>query len=372
MILPFTKKKREHHLIVHQSYDLSVYNTMSLACTAQVAIELHHLTEIPLAISYAKTHHLPLFILSFGSNVLLPLHLNACVLLPKFEGIEILEETDSDITIKVAGGINWHSFVIESIAKGWYGLENLALIPGLVGACAVQNIGAYGVQVSDSITQVFATELITGKHVVFDNSDCQFGYRHSIFKEGFVSQISNLNSNHNRHLITHIAFKLHKNPACTLTEYGDLAVIAQKIATKRGKKAPTPLDTMHAVIHIRQSKLPDPKVLPNCGSFFTNPIITISEFMSLKAKFPNLPSYPISDTHIKLPAGWLIDQAGLKGKGIFPILTHEHQALVLTNHAKLAGTSAYQADILATESLIVQSVQALFGISLVREPALLA
>lgn len=350
--------------IVHHDYDLSCHNTMSLACIADVAIELHDLTDIQQAIAYAKDRHLPLFVLSSGSNVLLPSRLHACVLLPKFKGIEILDETSGEITLKVAAGVDWHSFVVDSTTKGWYGLENLARIPGLIGACPVQNIGAYGIQVSDRIVQVFATELATGRLVIFNNNDCQFGYRQSVFKQA----IDHKNGNHNAYLITHVVFRLHKNPNHTLTSYGDLAQTACVLATKRGKKTPTPLDVMHAVIHIRQQKLPCPDILPNCGSFFTNPIIDRAKFNALKTQFPNLPSYAVSDSQVKLLAGWLIDKAGLKGKGIFPILTHKHQALVLTNHAKNVAT---QADILATESLIVQTVNDLFGVSLMREPVLL-
>lgn len=354
--------------IVHHGYDLSCHNTMSLACTADVAIELRNLTDIVQAIAYAHDRHLPLFVLSSGSNVLLPSQLRACVLLPKFQDIEILDETCDNITLKVAAGVDWHSFVVDATTKGWYGLENLALIPGLVGACPVQNIGAYGAQVSDRIVQVVATELATGRLLVFDSKDCRFGYRQSVFKNTFAQATDHQNANHNAYLITHVVFRLHKDPNRILTNYGDLAQTACVLATKRGNKAPTPLDVMHAVIKIRQQKLPCPTVLPNCGSFFTNPVIDKGKFDTLKARFADLPSYAVSDSEIKLPAGWLIDKAGLKGKGIFPILTHQNQALVLTNHAKSIAT---QADILATESLIVQTVDDLFGVSLVREPVLL-
>lgn len=339
-------------------YDLSQNNTMALSSTAQYAILLEDVSrlhdDVINAIKIAKARDVPLFVLSAGSNVILPSILEALVLLPRIQGIEIIDEDDARVTLRVAAGEVWHDFVKTCLDKGYFGLENLALIPGLVGACPVQNIGAYGVQVSDFIEKVIAIDLFDGREIEFDNHACAFDYRHSFFKD-----------HPNRYLISHVVFKLHKCKDKVLTSYGDLAQVASQEAERAGRAQITPLDVFHAVIAIRQSKLPDPSVLPNCGSFFQNPIIPMCEFERLKQVFDDLPSYPVNDEFIKIPAGWLIDRAGLKGQGVFPILTHQKQALVLTNHAPYVAT---QADIERAQDFIINTVQEKFGVALVREP----
>lgn len=336
------------------NHDLSYDNTMALSCVASVAIELDDTCHIGTAINYAKAQSLPLFVLSGGSNVILPSRLHACVLLPRFMGIDILSEQDDSIRLLVGGGQNWHSFVQHCLKHGWFGLENLALIPGLVGASPIQNIGAYGVQVSDLIDFVVAYDLETGERTTFDNLACKFAYRHSLFK-----------NSPNRYLISHVAFRLHKDPTRLTTSYGDVASVAKHIAIKNAHSQISPEDVFKAVIQIRQSKLPNPNDLPNCGSFFQNPIIDIDHYHRLKEQFADLPCYPVNDQQVKVPAGWLIDQAGLKGKGVFPVLTHSHQALVLTNHTPRQAT---QADIERAQHFISEQVMAKFGIGLVREP----
>lgn len=342
---------------ITHNYDLSHNNTMALSCTARHAMILDDIDtfddDITTAIAFAKRYNLPLFVLSYGSNVILPNELNALVLLPKIQGIKILQEDDKCAILQVACAENWHNFIKTCLNKGYFGLENLALIPGLVGACPVQNIGAYGVQVSDFITKVIAYDLMSGQRCEFDNTACKFDYRHSFFKD-----------NAGRYLISHVVFTLYKHPK-TLTSYGDLARLAQEFANKNGRDTPHPIDVFHAVIDIRNSKLPNPAILANCGSFFQNPIIPMSQFMALKERFTDLPSYPVNDDFIKISAGWLIDKAGLKGKGVAPILTHDKQALVLTNHAPHTAT---QDDIYTAQDFIVNAVQNKFGITLVREP----
>lgn len=340
------------------NYDLSKNNTMALSCTASHAVILDNADtladDIRLAIDFAKHRQLATFVLSGGSNVLLPRRLDALVLLPRLLGIEVLSESDDGVTIQVACGENWHDFIKTCLNQGWYGLENLALIPGLVGASPVQNIGAYGVQVSDFIEKVIAYDLTDGHRHEFDNTACAFEYRHSFFKD-----------NPNRYLISHVVFKLHKNANQVLTSYGDLSTVSGDIAKAHGRNTLHPCDVFDAVVQIRQAKLPDPNVLANCGSFFQNPIIPMADFTRLKATFADLPSYPIDDDFIKIPAGWLIDKAGLKGKGIAPILTHQKQALVLTNHAPYIAT---QDDIATAQAFIIKTVFERFGVTLVREP----
>lgn len=344
--------------MILDNYDLSHNNTMALSCTARHAMILDNadtLTDdLIYAQDFAKHHHLPCFILSFGSNVILPTTLNALVLLPRIQGKWVLDEDDDHILVKVACGENWHDFVSDCLGLGYYGLENLALIPGLVGACPVQNIGAYGVQVSDFIKNVVVFDLTDGTQKVFDNANCDFGYRHSLFK-----------THPNRYLISHVVFKLHKNPHQVHSNYGDLSQLAHQIAHQQGKKTPHPCDIFEAVVQIRQNKLPDPKHLANCGSFFQNPLIGMAQFVALKKQFHDLPHYAIDDDWVKVPAGWLIDQAGLKGKGVYPILTHSKQALVLTNHAPQIAT---QTDIQIAQDFLVAQIKHKFGITLVREP----
>ncbi len=343
---------------ITNNQDLSHNNTMALSCTARHAMMLDDVKtlgdDIRVAMLFAHQHQLPLFVLSYGSNVILPKTLNALVLLPAIKGIKVTDETQTSVTLKVGCGENWHDFIKTCLDKGYYGLENLALIPGLVGASPVQNIGAYGVQVSDFITKVIAFDLTTAEQVIFDNHACDFGYRHSFFKQ-----------HPNRYLISHVEFKLHKDSTKTLTDYGDVATVAGDFAAKNERSKIHPLDVFNAVIAIRESKLPNPSELANCGSFFQNPIISMSQFFLLKQRFADLPSYAVNDEVIKVPAGWLIDGAGLKGGGIAPILTHHKQALVLTNHAPYVAT---QADILATQNLIIETIQNKFGITLVPEP----
>lgn len=338
---------------IHCDFDLSTLNTMALKCVADRAIELFD-EEAILSLDRDGDY----LVLSGGSNVLLPARLHRTVLLPKMRGIKTIQENDDKIILQVSAGENWHDLVGHCVQNGWYGLENLALIPGLVGASPVQNIGAYGVQLEDVLVSVRAFDWQTGDFATLSKDDCQFAYRHSIFKD-----------NPNRYLITAITICLHKDEKRTLSNYGDLHAHAQQLATEQGREYITPSDVYQAVINIRQSKLPDPKILANCGSFFQNPIIPIEQFHRLKAEFDGLPSYPVDDTQVKIPAGWLIDQAGLKGKGIAPILTHAKQALVLTNHAPFVAT---QKDILTAQEFIANTVFDKFGVQLVREPVLIA
>lgn len=326
-------------------YSLTHLNTMALNCYAReviTLIDLHELSYLPLRQDY--------FILSGGSNVLLPERLEATVLMPRFHGISILTEDEHHVIIEVMAGENWHDLVVHCLQQGWYGLENLALIPGLVGAAPIQNIGAYGVSVSDRIIGVKLFHLARAKNYFVNKARCRFSYRDSIFKH--IKGV----------LITAVQFRLHKNERAVSVDYGDLASVARRIS--EGNPI-TAHHVMQAVIAIRQNKLPDPKVLANCGSFFQNPIITKEQFNELKQRFANLPSYPVNDTHVKVPAGWLIDQAGLKGGGVAPILTHKNQALVLTNHARGLAT---QKHVKVSQDFIANMVKDVFGIDLLREP----
>lgn len=337
--------------------DLSHSNTMALASMADVVVTLTDEAQLDdFMAHYGKegAYTKPLFVLSGGSNVLLPANLNAIVLRPQMRGISVTAQTDDYVDIEVMAGENWHDLVMHTVAQGWYGLENLALIPGLTGAAPVQNIGAYGVQLEDCLEYVRAYHLPTQTWHQLTAADCEFGYRDSLFKRA-----------PNTWLITRVGFRLHTEPSKILASYGDVQMVAQRYAEQRGRSQPNPADVMQAIIDIRQQKLPDPKQLPNCGSFFQNPIIPQAQFIALKAIHPTIVGYPMPDAMVKVAAGWLIEQAGLKGHGLAPILTHQQQALVLTNHNPYQAT---QADVARAQQHIADIVHEKFAIELAREP----
>lgn len=337
--------------------DLSALNTMALACQAEQLITLSDEAQLK-QILQDKAQYEPLFVLSGGSNVLLPPKLQATILRPLLKGITVVDDRDDSIHIEVMAGEDWHQLVLHTVTSGWYGLENLALIPGLTGAAPVQNIGAYGVQLDDCVTHVRACHLPTQTWHDFDKAACQFGYRDSIFKQQAGEW-----------LITRVGFALHKDSTRVQAGYGDVQAQALQLANNSTRQHITPVDIMQAIIAIRQSKLPDPKILPNCGSFFKNPVIPTEQFQSLQAQFPQMVGYRVDEHNTKVAAGWLIDHAGLKGGGIAPILSHEQQALVLTNHsATLGATKASQQDVAATQHYIQQQILATYDIMLEREP----
>ena len=337
--------------------DLSHSNTMALACLADSVVILTNEAQLDAFMTnYAEDtkHHKPLFVLSGGSNVLLPAQLHAIVLQPQMRGINMTAQTANHVDIEVMAGENWHDLVVDTVACGWYGLENLALIPGLTGAAPVQNIGAYGVQLEDYLQYVRAYHLPTQTWHHLTTADCDFGYRDSMFKR-----------QPNTWLISRVGFRLHTDATKVRASYGDVQIFAQDYAAQHGRSKPTPADVMHAIIEIRQQKLPDPKHLPNCGSFFQNPIIPQAQFTALQITYPAIVGYTMPDAMTKVAAGWLIEQAGLKGGGVAPIVTHQQQALVLTNHAPYIATKQ---DVAATQKYIADTVYEKFAIQLSREP----
>lgn len=343
------------------SADISALNTMSLTCHARDLVCLRGIDDVLPLFQRLNHSNQPFVILSNGSNIILPKQLDATVISPTLMGKQVIFEDDNFVYLEVMAGEIWHDFVVETVQKGWYGLENLALIPSWVGASPVQNIGAYGVQVEDLIESVCAFHIPTLTFKTLSKKECQFGYRDSIFKK----QIGNW-------LILSVTFKLHKK-AVVNTKYGDVAQVASEIAKHSGNNTVSPYDVMQAIIQIRQSKIPDTKSLANCGSFFKNPIVKKTLADKIKLTFPDLIEYPIKtqnmptddEVYVKLPAGWLIDKAGLKGKGFFPILTHVHQALILTNHTPLQAT---QSHIESTMQLIQDTVEQVFAVRLEPEP----
>ena len=308
---------------IQENISLKKYNTFGIDVNAKRFVSIDSLYSLQQLLKEEQD----LFLISGGSNMLLTKEIEKLVVHLNLKGISIDRENHNDIYLTVNAGENWHDFVLWCVSQDYGGLENLSLIPGNVGTCPIQNIGAYGVEVKDTITRVEAINIETGKLVEFSNSECKFGYRNSIFK----------NEAKGKYIITSVSFLLTKNEHQLNTSYG---AIETELASKN-ITSPTIKDISDAVIAIRQSKLPDPKEIGNSGSFFKNPVISKEHFEKLQNTFPNIPSYVISDTEIKVPAGWLIEQSGFKGKRFGDYGVHEKQALVLVNYGDASGKEIY-------------------------------
>ncbi|RAV99556.1 UDP-N-acetylenolpyruvoylglucosamine reductase [Pseudochryseolinea flava] len=333
---------------IQQNIDLLPYNTFKIQASAKHFTEIRSEREaIDLFTSEIFNTEKHLF-LGGGSNILLTKDFDGIVVRNAIKGVSVVSENESNITLKVGAGENWHDFVCYCVDKNYGGIENLSLIPGTVGAAPMQNIGAYGVEIKESIDYVEAIQINTGKKVIFSKEQCEFGYRESIFKQKvrdqyFISSVTLTltKDNHHHFNITYGAI------ADTLTSQGhDLkALTVKKISD--------------AVIAIRQSKLPDPKVIGNAGSFFKNPSVSEDIFVLIKQSYVNVPSFPGENGLIKIPGGWLIEQSGWKGKTFDNIGVHKQQALVLVNYGGGNGEKIWE---LAME--IQKSVREKFNIIL--------
>ena len=331
--------------MIQNNIQLQTLNTLKLPCIAQYYTQITNNPELLQALDFCHQHDLKPVILSGGSNVLLPSQLNTLVIKMAIQGIDVVNENNDEISVCVGAGQNWHQFVLYSTAQKWYGLQNLALIPGLVGASPVQNIGAYGVEVGEFIDTVQVYDCQLQQFRVLSALECHFAYRHSIFKE-----------NPTRYIITSVTFRLKKEPHLRLA-YGDLT---QAVGEQK-----TPENLQTQVIAIRQSKLPNPKEYPNAGSFFKNPIIAQSEYDFLSQDYPTMPKYPQADGRVKVAAGWLIDQVGWKGKRLEKVGMFAKQALVLVNYE-----DANLKDVQKTYQAVQFDVQQKFAIHLEPEPVL--
>ena len=309
---------------IQQNISLKNYNTFGIDVTAKRFISIDSFYSLQQIIKEEKD----IFLLSGGSNMLLLNDIDKLVVHINIKGISIDKETENNVFLTVNAGENWHEFVVWCVSQNYGGIENLSLIPGNVGTCPIQNIGAYGVEVKDTITKVETLEIKTGKLVTFSNTDCNFGYRNSIFK----------NQEKGNYIITSVSFKLTKKNHKTAISYG---AIKTALSDKNIQK-PTLKNISDTVIAIRNSKLPDPKEIGNSGSFFKNPVILKTFFDLLQQKYPNIPSYPVSETTLKIPAGWLIEQCGFKGKRFGDAGVHKNQALVLVNYGNATGKEIYK------------------------------
>ena len=295
-----------------------------------------------------KTNLSNLLVLGGGSNMLLTKDVDALVLHINIKGIEVVSVYENNVRVRVAAGENWHEFVSWCLDKNYGGVENLSLIPGNVGTAPIQNIGAYGVELKDTFISCEAMNIQTQELRTFTKEECDFGYRNSIFKEELKGQ----------YIITSVIFELSSHQHTIKTNYG-----AIKSELKNdGIENPTIQDISKAVISIRNSKLPNPKVLGNSGSFFKNPVISCSEFELLKIQFPKIPYYKVSETNVKIPAGWLIETAGFKGKTFGNYGVHNKQALVLVNYGNASGK-----DILELSKKIQEAILIVFDIVLESE-----
>lgn len=341
--------------MIQTNTSLKPFNTFGIDVTAKKFAAFKSLEELNLLLQNPETKNLPLLILGGGSNLLLTKNYEGLVLKNELNGIEIYNEGNS-VFVKSAAGEIWHDLVLFTIKNNLGGIENFSLIPGSVGAAPMQNIGAYGVEVKDVFHELEAYEIATGKIRTFNAQQCKFGYRESVFKQELKNQF----------VITSVTLKLTKNPTLN-TSYGAI----NDELLKRGISDPTIKDVSDAVISIRQSKLPDPKEIGNSGSFFKNPVISKTKFLELKEKFPAIVNYPVDENNVKLAAGWLIENAGWKGKTVTKnhgnqeikvYGVHKNQALVLVNYGGANGNDIYN-----LSEDILKSVKSLYGVELERE-----
>ena len=330
---------------IQENFSLKNYNTFGVEAKAKYFAEVHSLEELKETLQFSYS---PILVLGGGSNVLFTKDFEGLVIKLNLKGIseEILDENHVLVTAKA--GENWHEFVQFTISKNYGGLENLSLIPGNVGTSPMQNIGAYGTEIKDVFVSCKVLNLETLEIEEFDNEKCRFGYRDSIFKQ----------EGKGKYVILEVTFNLTTKNHLIKTEYGAIKGELEKMSVDN----PTIQDVSKAVIHIRQSKLPDPKVIGNAGSFFKNPTISKEQFQEVQIKNPEIPHYPSGDL-VKVPAGWLIEQCGWKGKQIGNVASHNLQALVIVN----ATGNASGREIFDFSSLIIDSVKEKFGIELERE-----
>ena len=329
------------------SADLTALNTLGLAAQARHLLTLNGPHDLAALNADPALRDLPRYVLGGGSNLVLPAEVGGVVIHVNLRGCAVVREDELAFYVSAGGGEVWHEFVLWTLAQGMAGLENLALIPGTVGAAPIQNIGAYGVEVKDTLHAVHAWNLLTGAVRVFSREECAFAYRDSVFKQQEAG----------KWLIAEVVFRLPK--AVVLhTTYGD---IERELLTLGLE--PSPGHIAQAVMSVRQRKLPDPAVIGNAGSFFKNPIVDEVLRDGLLRQWPNLVSYPAGVGKAKLAAGWLIEQAGWKGKQIGPVGMYEKQALVLVNHG-----GAVRADVNVVVAQVQADVMQQFGVSLEAEP----
>ncbi len=331
------------HKAIRNNISLKPFNTFQLDVKARYWTEIHQPDDLLRVMETSVFQREPRFILGGGSNVLFSQDFPGLVIRNSIPGISRISGNERHVVLRAGAGVVWDDLVRDTLTKGWAGLENLSMIPGQTGAAPIQNIGAYGVELESVFVTLDAIDLKTGKTVQFDRQMCRFGYRDSIFKS----------SHKDHYLITHVTLKLNKFPELNL-EYGNL----KEVLEDDGIGHPDIMDVSRAVRKIRSSKLPDPAVTGNAGSFFKNPVVSEEKFEKLKEIHPEIPSYPAGH-QIKIPAAWLIDKCGFKGKRIGDAGVHDRHALILVNHGNATGM-----DLIRLAKMIQQEVQQHFGVAL--------
>jgi len=334
-------------MLIKKDFCLKPFNTFGIEVETRQAAMITSLNDLHELFEGGHLQNQQILVLGEGSNILFTDHFEGLALLNQMRGKKIIGETEQHIILQVNGGEFWSSLVDFTIENNWFGLENLSLIPGTVGAAPVQNIGAYGVELKDVMQSLEAFELATGNVVHFDNKACEFAYRNSIFKQGLKGKFFILN----------VTFQLSKVPNFHL-EYGPLKEAFSGIPPKQINLK----QVSETVKKIRLSKLPEPEELKNAGSFFKNPVVNSDKLSSLQKEFPEIPSYKLSDKKFKLAAGWLIEQCGWKGKRIGDAGVYEKQSLVLVNFGNANGK-----EMLALAISIQKSVKKKFGVDLEME-----
>ncbi len=332
---------------IKSEVSLQRMNSFGLAAKASQLVSISSVDDVKQLLDIGLTE--PFMILGGGSNCLFTEEMYpGLVIKNEILGIEVVAEKEEEVFLRIGAGENWHEVVCWSVKHGYGGIENLSLIPGTMGAAPIQNIGAYGVELKDVFHQLEAIDLQTGEVSTFDKEACQFGYRNSIFKLERKGQF----------LITQVYLRLSKDKHQLNTRYGAITSFLEK----KGISKPSIRDISEAVIAIRQSKLPDPSTIGNAGSFFKNPEISPAQFETLQAKFPNVVHYPGTNGLIKVPAGWLIEQCGWKGKKVGNVGCYAQQALVIVNHGGATGH-----EIKAHALAVAESVKEKFKITLIPE-----
>ncbi len=327
-----------------ENFNLKHFNTFHVSAHARYFVAVSSIDELREALRFRQQHQLSYMLIGQGSNLLFKQDFPGLVIELDIKGIEVVQETAEHVFVEVACGEIWHDFVMYCLDHDWFGLENLSLIPGTVGAAPVQNIGAYGVELADVLYSVHAMEIASGDSVDFSNDECEFDYRDSVFK----------NRLKDRYIICSVVFRLGRKADINLA-YPSLA---QALAHLPPEDI-TPRLVSETVCRIRASKLPDPGVLGNAGSFFWNPVLEKTDFDALKQRYPDIVGYPTTGSRVKVPAAWLIEKAGWKGYREGDVGVHSEHALVLVNHGSASGAA-----LVALSEKIQHSVRDLFGIQL--------
>lgn len=327
-----------------RDYDLTPHNTFGISANCRRFVEFDTVEELQSALASLDQSDSPLMVIGGGSNLLLTSDFDGTVLHSAIHGTSHEEADNGTVLLRAGSGETWDDIVALCVAQGWHGAENLSLIPGEVGASAVQNIGAYGAEVKDIIYKVEAVEVATGRSVAFSHDDCGYAYRQSRFKGEWRG----------RYIITHVTYRLSTTFSPKL-DYGNIRSELQA----EGIAQPTAAQLRSAIIRIRQAKLPDPKVEGNAGSFFMNPVVSRGKYEKIKAEYGEVPHYEIDDDHVKIPAAWMIERCGWKGRSLGRAAVHSLQPLVLVNKGGASG-----ADVLALCDAVRGDVARRFGIDL--------